>query len=200
MSWSAGPNADFYFGGMNAAQNVKTFQRVLAFLPVGDTVPHPTASAFSPSISALYTEAQIRASDLAITAGLRYDAFNPGGDLGNATLGARSSLNPRIGVSTVLKNATFVVSVGKFSQPPDLQYHRRRVRRQHAHRPVPPGQPESRLRIGDAVRDERPGAPARAVDPQGQRLRQALSAVWSPRRRSMSIRIRASSSMPMSAK
>ncbi len=122
MSWSAGPNADFYFGGMNAAQDVKTFQRVLAFYPVGDTIPGATASSFSPSISALYTEAQIRASDLAITAGLRYDAFNPGGDLHNSTLGARSSINPRIGVSTVLKNATFVASLGKFSQPPDLQY------------------------------------------------------------------------------
>ncbi len=122
MSWSAAPNVDLYFGGMNAAQDVKTFQRVLAFLPVGDTVPHPTASAFAPSISAAYGEAQIRASDLAITAGLRYDAFSPGGDLHNSTLGARSSLNPRIGVSTVLKNATFVASIGKFSQPPDLQY------------------------------------------------------------------------------
>lgn len=122
MSWSAGPNTDFYFGGMNAAQDVKTYQRVLASLPAGDSVPNPTASSFTPSISALYTEAQIRASDLAITAGLRYDAFSPGADLHNSTLGARSSLNPRLGVSTVLKNATFVVSVGKFSQPPDLQY------------------------------------------------------------------------------
>ena len=117
-----GNNTDIGFGGLHAAQDVKTFQRVLANLPVGGAVPPATASAFSPTISAAYLETQVRASDIAITAGVRYDAFSPGGDLSNSTLAARSSFNPRIAIATTLKGATFVASVGRFSQPPDLQY------------------------------------------------------------------------------
>jgi hypothetical protein len=53
---------------------------------------------------------------------VRYDGFDPGGDLNNATVGSRSTINPRAAVSTVLSGATVVGSVGRFSQPPDLQY------------------------------------------------------------------------------
>src|SRR5690606_11240363 len=60
--------------------------------------------------------------DLGFTVGVRYDGFDPGADLGNSTIGARNSINPRAAVSTVLSGATVVGSVGKFSQPPDLQY------------------------------------------------------------------------------
>lgn len=117
-----GANTDVGFGALHAAQDVKTFQRILAHRPVGGGVPPATASAFAPSISALYLETQVRAADIAITAGLRYDAFAPGGELDNRTLKARSSFNPRIAVATVLQGATVVASVGRFSQPPDLQY------------------------------------------------------------------------------
>ncbi len=123
-----GQYVDMYFGGMYAAQTVKTFQRVLAYEPVGATVdgsavPPPTASHFSPSLSGAYIEAQARVKDLGFTAGVRYDGFSPGGaDLTNKTLAARSSLNPRVGVSTMVDGATFVASMGKFSQAPDLQY------------------------------------------------------------------------------
>lgn len=117
-----GEFTDIGFGALHAAQDVKTFQRVLAHRPVGGVVPPATASAFTPSISGAYVESQIRASDVAFTAGVRYDAFSPGGDLDNRTLKARSSINPRIAVATVLHNATFVASVGRFSQAPDLQY------------------------------------------------------------------------------
>ncbi|HEY4100026.1 MAG TPA: TonB-dependent receptor [Gemmatimonadales bacterium] len=117
-----GRYVDLAFGGMYAAQSVKTFQRVLSYLPVGDSVPPPTASNFSPWVSGAYVEGQARASDLGFTAGLRYDGFAPGTDLHNATLNARSTLSPRVAVSTQVKGATFVASIGKFSQPPDLQY------------------------------------------------------------------------------
>lgn len=117
-----GQNADVSFGGMFASQDVKTFQRILAAQPVGGSVPPPTASAFSPLITGAYVEAQARASDLGFTVGVRYDGFDPGGNLDNATVGARSTINPRAAVSTVLKGATVVGSVGRFSQPPDLQY------------------------------------------------------------------------------
>jgi len=57
-----------------------------------------------------------------LTLGLRYDQFDPGANLPGARLGARRSINPRFGFSTVLKGATVVVSWGRFSQAPDFQY------------------------------------------------------------------------------
>lgn len=120
---------DLYFGGMYAAQTVKTYQRVLAYEPVGaiaptgGATPPPTASHFSPAISGAYVEAQARVSDLGFTAGVRLDGFSPGGaNVNNATLKAHTSINPRAAVSTMVNGATFVASIGKFSEPPDLQY------------------------------------------------------------------------------
>lgn len=122
FSLGLGQSADIGFGGMLAQQDVRTFQRVDASRPVGGSVPPPTAAHFSPTISGAYVEARARADDLGFTVGIRHDGFNPGGELDNATVGARSSINPRAAVSTVLKGATIVGSVGRFSQPPDLQY------------------------------------------------------------------------------
>ena len=117
-----GPSTDVYFGGEVSRQRVRTFQRVLGYLPVGDSVPPPTASDFSPTSAAAYVEAQARGADFVITLGLRYDQFDPGANLPGARLGARRSINPRFGFSTVLKGATVVVSWGRFSQAPDFQY------------------------------------------------------------------------------
>ena len=117
-----GPTADFYFGGEIAWQKVRTFQRALAYLPVGDTVPPATASSFQPTSGAAYFETQLRGSDFVITFGLRYDQLNPGSGIPGNTFGARRSLNPRLGFSTVLKGATFVASWGRFSQAPDFQF------------------------------------------------------------------------------
>lgn len=122
MSLSMGEHTEVYVGGLVAAQKVKTFQRVQAYRAVGGTTPPATASDFSPLITGAYIEGQARTKDLAFTAGMRYDGFDPGGDLGNKSLGARNSFNPRIAVSTVLKNATVVASIGRFSQAPDLQF------------------------------------------------------------------------------
>ena len=121
-TWGATSHVDLHFGGMYAAQQVKTFQRALAYEPVAGAVPPPTASNFSPTLSGAYVEGQGRAGDLGITVGLRYDGFDPGADLGNTTLKARSSISPRAAVSTTVSGATFVASLGKFSQAPDLQY------------------------------------------------------------------------------
>src|SRR3989454_304024 len=71
-----GPSADLYFGGAVVDQRVQTFERVLGFLPVGDTVPPAVASDFSPRSAAAYTESQLRWSDLGVTLGLRYDQFD----------------------------------------------------------------------------------------------------------------------------
>jgi hypothetical protein len=117
-----GQQSDLYVGGMIASQDVKTFQRIDAAFPVGGDIPPATAASFSPSITGAYIEAQTRLSELGFTVGVRYDGFDPGGELNNSTLGARNSINPRAAVSTVLSGATIVGSVGRFSQAPDLQY------------------------------------------------------------------------------
>lgn len=122
LSVALGQAADLHVGGLVASQDVQTFQRVVAYRPVGADVPPATASSFSPVTTGAYLEAQARAADLGFTVGVRYDAFDPGADLQNATVGRRSVISPRAAVSTVLSGATIVGSVGKFSQPPDLQF------------------------------------------------------------------------------
>jgi len=114
--------ADLYVGGEAVRQRVQTFQRVLAYLPVGDSVPPATASDFRPTSAAAYAEAQVRAQDLALTVGLRWDRFDPHAAAAAGKIGARASLNPRLAVSAVLHGATFVASWGRFSEAPDFQY------------------------------------------------------------------------------
>jgi outer membrane receptor protein involved in Fe transport len=116
------PGLDLYAGGEYVAQQVRTYQRALGFLPVGDTVPAPARSAFSPRSAAGYLEGQLRVEDIAVTAGLRYDRFDAGSDLPGEARGAQSSVSPRFAVSTVLSGATLVASYGRFSQAPDYQF------------------------------------------------------------------------------
>ncbi len=114
--------ADVYVGGELVRQRVETFQRVLAFLPVGDTVPPATTADFSPTSAAAYAETQVRWQDLAFTFGARYDTFDPHATVAGGAITAHSSLNPRFAISAVLHGATFVASYGRFSQAPDFQY------------------------------------------------------------------------------
>ncbi len=113
---------DLYAGGEFVAQQVRTYQRALGFLPVGDTVPAVALSAFSPRSAAAYAEGQLRIEDVAVTAGLRYDRFDAGSSLPTEARGAQSSVSPRFAVSTVLSGATVVASYGRFSQAPDYQF------------------------------------------------------------------------------
>jgi TonB-dependent receptor-like protein/carboxypeptidase family protein len=123
-TYGAGEQVDLYFGGELVAQQVRTYQRALGYLPVGgkDDVPPAAISRFSPTSAAGYVEAQIRLADLALTAGLRYDQFSAGSTLASESRGARRKLSPRFAVSTVLKGATFVASYGRFAQAPDYQF------------------------------------------------------------------------------
>lgn len=124
LTFGAGQTGDIFVGTEIVSQRVRTFQRVLGYLPVGagDSVPPATASEFTPLQAAAYLEGQFRLSDLGITAGLRYDRFDTRTDLPGSEGKAQSKLNPRVAVSTVLKGATFVASIGRFSQAPDYQY------------------------------------------------------------------------------
>jgi len=117
-----GTRGDLFFGGEYIQQRVQTFQRVLGYLPVGDSVPPATASDFSPNAAALYIEGQYRINELGFTAGLRYDQFNSQSAFEGVPAGVQRSLNPRIAASTVLKSFTIVSSFGYFSQPPDYQF------------------------------------------------------------------------------
>lgn len=120
VAWGA--NAELAFGGEVVRQRVRTFQRVFAYAPVGGDVPPATAAAFDPLSGAAYAETRLRASDIAVTAGVRYDAFDARADLGTRQSKSRQALSPRFGVSTVLKGATVVASFGRFVQAPDYQY------------------------------------------------------------------------------
>jgi outer membrane receptor protein involved in Fe transport len=113
---------DLYLGGEYVAQQVRTYQRVLGFLPAGDTVPAPALSAFSPRSAAGYVEAQARVEDIAVTAGLRYDQFDAHTEEVGSSRGAERALSPRFALSTVLHGATFVASYGRFIQAPDYQF------------------------------------------------------------------------------
>ncbi|MDP3910087.1 MAG: TonB-dependent receptor [Gemmatimonadales bacterium] len=117
-----GPRADLYFGAEVSRQQVRTFQRVLGYLATGDSVPPATASRFSPTSAAGYVEGQLHGADFVVTLGVRYDQFDPGTGVPGSVTGARRTINPRLGFSTVLKGATFVASWGRFSQAPDFQY------------------------------------------------------------------------------
>jgi hypothetical protein len=113
---------DLYAGGQFSAQQVRTFQRALGYLPVGGDVPPPAISAFSPRAAAAYVEGQVRLADLAVTGGLRYDQFAAGSDVPGESRGAQRAVSPRFAVSTVLHGATVVVSYGRFTQAPDYQF------------------------------------------------------------------------------
>src|SRR6267378_2064154 len=117
-----GPRSDVYFGGEVSHQQVRTFQRVLGYLPVGTIVPPAAAATFSPTSAAGYVEGQLHGEDFVLSLGVRYDQFDPGGAIAGSKVGARRSLNPRFAFSTVLKGATVVASWGRFSQAPDFQY------------------------------------------------------------------------------
>jgi hypothetical protein len=122
LTYGASDQVDLYGGAELIWQQVRTFQRALGYLPVGDSVPPTATSAFSPTSAAGYLEAQIRLADLAVTAGLRYDQFSAGSELAVESRGAQRRLSPRFAVSTVLVGATFVASYGRFTQAPDYQY------------------------------------------------------------------------------
>jgi outer membrane receptor protein involved in Fe transport len=113
---------DLFVGGQYSAQQVHTFQRVLAFMPPDDTVPPAAVSAFSPRSLSGYLEAQTRVADVGVTAGLRYDEFDSRTTQVTVSRGSSRSLSPRFAVSTVLKGATFVASYGRFTQAPDYQF------------------------------------------------------------------------------
>ena len=122
LTFGAGEQVDLYVGGQVVKQQVRTYQRALGYLPVGDSVPPTAVSVFSPTSAAGYLEGQLRLNDLAFTLGVRYDQFSAGSTLASVSRGSQRKVSPRFAVSTVLQGATFVASYGRFTQAPDYQY------------------------------------------------------------------------------
>lgn len=118
----AGARSDFSFGAEYSGQRVRTFQRILAYLPVGDSVPAASAADFTPWTASAYAEVQGRLTDLALTVGLRYDQFSGRDDLPGKAPQTQRAVSPRLALSTVLKGATLVASFGRFRQAPDYQF------------------------------------------------------------------------------
>ncbi len=117
-----GERGDLYVGGALVRQDVRTFQRVLAYLPAGDSVPAPSAARFTPLAISAYLEGQWRLSDVGISLGARLDRFDTRADLRGRRASARTIVNPRFAVSAVVKGATIIGSFGSFAQAPDYQY------------------------------------------------------------------------------
>ena len=122
MTYGGIRQLDLYAGGEYSAQQVRTWQRVFGYLPVGGDIPPPASAAFSPSSGAAYVEGQARIADVAVTAGIRYDRFSAGTIEAAQARGSQKTLSPRFAVSAVLKGATVVVSYGRFTQAPDYQF------------------------------------------------------------------------------
>ncbi len=118
----AGSRSDLSFGAEYSGQRVRTFQRVLGYLPVGDSVPAASAADFTPWTASAYAEVQGRLTDLALTVGVRYDQFSGRDDLAGQPALTQRALSPRLALSTVLKGATLVASFGRFRQAPDYQF------------------------------------------------------------------------------
>ena len=122
LTFGLGSRGDLLVGGEVVRQIAETFQRAFPYLPVGDSVPPASAARFTPLAVSGYAEMHQQFEDLGFTAGLRYDRFDTRVDLRGEASRPQQALNPRFAVSTVLKGATVVASLGRFSQAPDYQY------------------------------------------------------------------------------
>lgn len=117
-----GERTDLLLGASLLKQEARTFQRVLGFLAVGDSVPPAAVGRFSPQAISAYIETQGRLAELGITLGIRYDGYDARSDLRGLASQMKHQLNPRIAVATALAGATILFSGGSFSQPPDYQF------------------------------------------------------------------------------
>lgn len=121
-NWDLGGEAELRFGGTLVSQQARSFQRALAHFPVGGRVPPPVRAELSPVSLGAYIELAGRFADLGVNLGLRLDSFDPRGVSDNRSIKSRTAVNPRLAVSTAIEGASVVASIGRFSQPPDLQY------------------------------------------------------------------------------
>ncbi|MFQ5550540.1 MAG: TonB-dependent receptor domain-containing protein [Gemmatimonadales bacterium] len=117
-----GLDTDVRVGGQYVQQSVETFTRLESYRSVADGAPEPVLSAFEPFSAAAYAEIQQRVEELSLTAGIRVDGFNSRGGLESGSLKSQWAVSPRFALSTELRGATVVASMGRFAQAPDFQF------------------------------------------------------------------------------
>lgn len=98
-------------------RHVDAFQRVLAYLPVGDSVPPATALAASPAAFNGGVVVETRARNSVVTVGVRVDGTAPGGGRG-----LHVGFSPRLGFTLSLDAVTLTSSVARVSEFPDAQF------------------------------------------------------------------------------
>ena len=104
-------------------QQVRTFQRALGFLPVGDSVPPAAVSGFSPASAAGYVEGQLRLDDLAFTGGPPLRPVRRRQRRSRLSRAARRAGSaPASPCPPCSPRPRFVASYGRFSQAPDYQF------------------------------------------------------------------------------
>jgi hypothetical protein len=99
-------------------RSVDAFQRVLAYLPVGASVPPATALSLAPLAINAGMGVERRAHNSVLTFGLRLDGTAPGGGSGGLRLG----VSPRLGWALSLDAITLTTSLSRVSEFPDAQF------------------------------------------------------------------------------
>jgi hypothetical protein len=118
---TAAPSRSLTLSGDGAVfhSRVRAFQRALAFLPVGDSVPPPTVATLSPTRVSAGTRAELRGGGGTLIARVRVEGLAPGSTGAN---GFRLSASPSLEGAIPLANGSISLWVGLLNQFPDLQF------------------------------------------------------------------------------
>ena len=98
---------------------VRAFQRALAFLPVGDSVPPATIATLSPTGVTAGARAEVRGTSGTLITRVRVDGLAPGSTAAN---GLRVSASPSIEGAIPLAGGSISLGLGLLNQFPDLQF------------------------------------------------------------------------------
>jgi len=101
-----------------AVAHVSSFERTLAFLPVGDSVPPAASADFSPVTFTMATRFERQLGDGVFTGGLRLDGVSPGAGAG----GLRLAVNPYVRIEAPVGGGRVFASIGRTTRFPDLQF------------------------------------------------------------------------------
>lgn len=99
-----------------ALGRARAFQRALASVPVGGSVPTATAASADPVAVGLGAHVETPLRGGLFAGGIRFDAVSPGDG------GLRVAINPHVGVQIPIGGATLSAMVARASQFPDLQF------------------------------------------------------------------------------
>ncbi len=121
VSVTAAPSARFTVSGDAAVAlgHLRAFQRVLAFLPVGDSVPAPTTANAAPISVTVGVQLQGRIRGAVLAGGLQIEGLAPHD---GAARGLRIAMSPAVGLTLPVSGLTLYANAARASQFPDLQF------------------------------------------------------------------------------